>query len=373
MRKIYLSFLLCVFLVNAFAQPVGRKLRWTVADQATANKVIAAENDFISAANWRVVNPDGSISIDQALPTNGDTLQVFNATLNFTIDYDLTFLQQIMLVLGNPRPTETATVTVGKNAALLMTSSSTIQLLAGSRLRGLLDDEGAVNTYIKIGSVPKLLSSSLQDVEVVGPSYASSKTPETTTILQEGFAYGILPVVLVEFDARLNGRGVQILWKTQQENNTRSFLVEKSTDGRNFRTLATVNAAGYSSTVRNYNYFDPELLSGMAYYRIRMISVDNFQGLTVTRVVRPSGSVSRTALYPNPAVDRAYIVVDNTRGQQFSVLVYSLGGQLVQQQRSLTSTNSFPIDVSKLPSAEYTVKVLFNDGTATSARLAVKH
>lgn len=373
MRKIYLSLLLCAFLVNAFAQPIGRKLRWTVADQATTNKTIISDNDFIAAANWRVVNSNGTVSIDQAVPSNGDTLQIFNATLNFAADFDLTFLQQVTMVLGDPRPTESATITLSKNAALLMHSTSAIQLLPGSRLRGILDDEGAVNTYIKIGEVPKLLSSNLQDVEVVGPAYANSKTPETTTILQEGFAFGILPVVLVEFDARINGKGVQVLWKTQQENNTRSFLVEKSSDGRNFRTLATVNAAGYSSTVRNYTYFDPELLSGMAYYRIRMISVDNLQGLTVTRVVRPSGSLSRTALYPNPAVDRAYLVVDNPRAQQFSVLVYSLAGQLVQQQRSLTSTNSFPIDVSKLPTADYMVKVQFNDGTSTSARLSVKH
>ena len=63
-----------------------------------------------------------------------------------------------------------------------------------------------------------------------------------------------MPVEFLGITARQKGSGVSVEWSTSQEINSSQFDVEKSADGNsNWELVASINAAGNSSTVKKYN------------------------------------------------------------------------------------------------------------------------
>ena len=64
-------------------------------------------------------------------------------------------------------------------------------------------------------------------------------------------------------------------WQTASELNNDYFSIERSEDGINFNSIGTVNGAGNSSTVRNYELTDSELSSvSIIYYRLKQTDYD---------------------------------------------------------------------------------------------------
>ncbi|UOQ78006.1 hypothetical protein MUN84_05120 [Hymenobacter sp. 5516J-16] len=83
-----------------------------------------------------------------------------------------------------------------------------------------------------------------------------------------------LPVQLVSFTARSQGNRVQLNWATATELNAATFTVERSADGTSFQPVATVRAAGNSTTARSYQSADVSPRPGTTYYRLRQTDLD---------------------------------------------------------------------------------------------------
>ena len=77
-----------------------------------------------------------------------------------------------------------------------------------------------------------------------------------------------LPLSITMFTANRNGDQVLLQWETAQEENTRDFSVERSTDGDTYAAIGTVDAAGNSSTPRDYSYTDLQPAPAN-YYRLK--------------------------------------------------------------------------------------------------------
>lgn len=106
-----------------------------------------------------------------------------------------------------------------------------------------------------------------------------------------------LPVEMLHFDANVVGASVALEWITASEQNTSRFIVERSVDGASWTELATVHAAGFSSTPRLYKHLDHAPHHGVGYYRLRTLDVDGAESLSVIRTVRFSDS---WIVAPNP-------------------------------------------------------------------------
>jgi len=83
------------------------------------------------------------------------------------------------------------------------------------------------------------------------------------------------------FTAKSDGRAITVQWRSNVENNIRSYEIERSNDGKSFRYLKSVNATGSNS---DYRYTDEEafmkgdgesVLSSSYSYRLRIIGKDN--------------------------------------------------------------------------------------------------
>lgn len=80
-----------------------------------------------------------------------------------------------------------------------------------------------------------------------------------------------LPIKWEKFETSvLSDCSVQLTWRTADETDVVEYVVERSTDGRNYQDIATVAANGNS-----FSYLDKDLIQGTAKVVYRILAVDN--------------------------------------------------------------------------------------------------
>ncbi len=75
---------------------------------------------------------------------------------------------------------------------------------------------------------------------------------------------------LVSFTGKMEHGNAFLKWTTSDESEPVFFDVEKSEDGINFTTIATINSYTEHSGLDTYNYMDPVPIKGKVFYRINM-------------------------------------------------------------------------------------------------------
>lgn len=130
-----------------------------------------------------------------------------------------------------------------------------------------------------------------------GPSTAASG---------HGFGFGfadpggLLPIVLLQFDAKAKGEVVALNWTTQSELNNDFFTVEKSKNGNAWTSAATIAGAGNSTSALHYQYTDHDPFSGTSYYRLKQTDYDgttSYSDIVAVKSFRPPV----LTVFPNPA------------------------------------------------------------------------
>ncbi len=81
-----------------------------------------------------------------------------------------------------------------------------------------------------------------------------------------------LPVYLISFTGSLSNDVARLQWVTDNETDTKIYVVERSTDGTSFDSIGSVMAAGVAG---KYTYNFPDDVSRLTctsvYYRLKMV------------------------------------------------------------------------------------------------------
>jgi hypothetical protein len=163
-----------------------------------------------------------------------------------------------------------------------------------------------------------------------------------------------LPAVWGEFKAIAKNNKVELTWMTLQEDNTESFSIEHSVDGKNFKTLGIIPAAGSSPISKYYQFthISPNL-SSVNYYRIKLNDLDGKSSNSLTRPVRFSGGIAiAVQVAPNPFVNQIQLTVHN---EAAVIRVSSLSGQLIKSVNLQPGLHT--LDMSYLPAGTYMFSV----------------
>jgi hypothetical protein len=158
---------------------------------------------------------------------------------------------------------------------------------------------------------------------------------------------------LENFTANVKNQQVDLNWKTSNEINVQGFDVEKSVDGKTFNKINTVKALNQSAAT----YASTDLLlSGAAYYRLKMI--DNDGKNTYSSVVKAIAlSISTVKVYPNPAVNTLRLYVQDLNSTN-EFTIFNSFGQPVLSSKLNHLTND--INISQLAIGSYFLQ--FNNG-----------
>ena len=167
----------------------------------------------------------------------------------------------------------------------------------------------------------------------------------TNNTVNPNIACSVLPVTLTDFYAELSDREIALKWLVSDEKNLAFYILEKSTDGVNYTSLATVYAS--SNRVENrstYTKYDYTPTGGINYYRLK--SVNNDGSINTHKVIALD--------YKNSNAPKIWLHQHNQmlkigytkQSLSKSVLIFDIMGRLVKEV-SLNPEVSSEIELSE--------------------------
>lgn len=172
-----------------------------------------------------------------------------------------------------------------------------------------------------------------------------------------------LPLDLLEFRGKLRDDDAVLNWKTENEDHTVGFDVERSTDGKSYTTIGFVSSTNHQG-INHYTFTDhnvSSLSTNGVYYRLKQKDTDSRH--KYSQVVRLSLSdKNMITLYPNPANMKATLSISLTKEDQLQLRILDNIGRIVQQQLVPLSSGitTIPLDMSKLASGIYYLELKGN-------------
>jgi uncharacterized repeat protein (TIGR03803 family) len=163
------------------------------------------------------------------------------------------------------------------------------------------------------------------------------------------------PVQWISFTANKKERSVLLTWKTAQEQSTKNFEVERSSDGRSYKRIGSIAAAGNSNAIKSYTYSDDQPLKGLNYYRLKQNDLDSKFNYSEVVSMNFDG-VDKLLVFPNPARDQLTIQLPANSGFT-SLHVLDASGKLVLQKQMTSGASKLEIDIRKLPAGLYILQL----------------
>ena len=170
-----------------------------------------------------------------------------------------------------------------------------------------------------------------------------------------------LPVKISGFEAQKEGTAVKLSWTTEQEVNTRNFVIERSNDGLNWNPIQTVNAAGNSSNSINYTSYDNSPLIGINYYRLKQVDNDGKWDYSIVKSVVFNAQYQVTVT-PNPATDFVNIKLTKSDLNVVNIKLINVMGVVVKEIS--TAQTTVQMKVNNLAKGTYFIKVTNGNGVS---------
>lgn len=203
------------------------------------------------------------------------------------------------------------------------------------------------------------------------PDLTGTFTPAGSTLLYnlDTCDDNILPVSLIQLDARYKGHAVHVSWETATEVNNDYFLVEHSTDGKTFRPIGQVEGWGNSNQVRSYSHIHRDVVPGsINYYRLTQFDYDGQKEVFPMVSVKSNPQEASFTVYPSPAPAGSTVSLRFSQAGSYQIQVLSADGQLLYSRTAEgISTN---LSTDNLTPGMYIVRTI-NGHSSQTRRLVV--
>jgi subtilisin-like proprotein convertase family protein len=166
-----------------------------------------------------------------------------------------------------------------------------------------------------------------------------------------------LPIELLSFNAKLEEDKVFTYWVTSSEINNDFFTVEKSSNVVDFEPVATIKAAGNSTSNKSYYLIDEYPLFGISYYRLKQ--TDNNGNYAYYNIVAVKNMNTPIRVSTNLVENSLLINYQSAANNQIVIEIYDTMGKILYTEKSTGSegSNEKIIDISSLSEGIYIVAV----------------
>ena len=190
-------------------------------------------------------------------------------------------------------------------------------------------------------------------------SYSLDHVPAASTV--GGLPCGPFPTELLNFNGYYTGIVNYLYWFTASETNSDYFALEKSTDNFLFQELGKVDAAGNSSSIRNYDFIDNQP-SPINFYRLRMVDLNGGMSYSNTVEIRISEMPVSASVFPNPFADELEVQISGMKGTVKFRLYNELGQEVYSANWKADGSAIFQtIDLSTLAKGMYVYRIIDNE------------
>lgn len=171
-----------------------------------------------------------------------------------------------------------------------------------------------------------------------------------------------LPVEVVQFNAQLKDVLAVLTWKAKQEMNLAGYTIERSTDGKHFTAIGTMNAQGTGAAEVQYMFTDKTPVSGKQFYRLRLTAVQGGSRFSNILFVQPGqAKLFDVHNVVNPFNSKLSFQVTTAESGVIDVqLIDGAGRVTVSKKLSVQKgSNAVLIDVpSQLQSGTYLLRIV---------------
>ena len=309
--------------------------------------------------NYGTVTASGNITMQPVTFYNA------TATSTFTVSGQLTLNNSSLLVNNGSLSAGTLLIQTSSIPALCLSPSSQNSL--GSLFNNTNNSISApsgnaciyVSTQTYLNPASLSTSSTLQLCQATTSTIGGPGGPGAATVYTNCTACSAsLPVELLNFDAQLIKRTIELTWETETEKNSAYFSVQRSQNGQDFTEIGQRVAAGNSSTLLNYQFTDKDPYYGVSYYRLKQVDTDGSYLLSSIHAVY-NAPLELITVFPNPVEDNLNLIIDSPRNMDIQLTLYDNLGQLVKSEKIPVKTGYYSVsmDISTLDQAVYRLKI----------------
>ncbi len=175
----------------------------------------------------------------------------------------------------------------------------------------------------------------------------------------------VLPVQMTYFKAKNLSQANILNWHTSLEFNASHFIIERSSNGRDFKQVGTVPAG-----LTDYVFTDANAPDGISYYRLKQVDVDGKFTLSKIVTVANTNQVISIEKFPNPVVDKLNIVIDGPVKGIFTLTIHDMQGKLVKSQTITKGTSVWTGSMSTglLKKGVYSLQVRSTSGISQASK-----
>jgi len=171
-------------------------------------------------------------------------------------------------------------------------------------------------------------------------------------------ALALLPLTVTGLKAYALAQGYELSWRTDVPADHYQFVVERSTDGLNFRAVDSF----LSTSQTQYTRRDAYAPGGYLYYRLRYWSNDAAHMMYSTMVkVYHDETIPEVAVFPNPFTTSIRLHWLPGKAPQ-SVIILDNAGQVISHQQRVPEADTGLLLTlpAALPAGNYTLKIIYS-------------
>lgn len=139
-----------------------------------------------------------------------------------------------------------------------------------------------------------------------------------------------LPIELIFFKSKCENQKAVLKWSTASETNNDYYLVERSFDGIDWKTIGIVDGSGNSNGLKNYSFIDEETFNDISYYRLKQ--TDFNETYTYSPIIDFKDcreNLTVVDIYPNPTNEKIYFLFNGDKELINSISIYNSLGEKV--------------------------------------------
>ena len=168
-----------------------------------------------------------------------------------------------------------------------------------------------------------------------------------------------LPVELLSFSGDCQNQTSVLNWSTASEYNSAYFDIERSENGFDWEVIHSVDAAGFSSSLVEYQYVDLNKFNNTSYYRLNQFDVDG-RNEYYGPIEVSCEEQSRLMTFPNPSDASFSLLINDPRFLgEVNMKIRDAHGKMVgfKELNVLEGENVYPWNGNSLEEGMYFISL----------------
>lgn len=197
------------------------------------------------------------------------------------------------------------------------------------------------------------------------PALATIPTSANRPFTLAGGSPAPLPVELVEFTAQAFEKTNVLKWVTASERINDRFVVEKSSDGKQFSKIGEVKGCGTCNYANEYTFTDERRIKPSNYYRLKQVDFDGTEHYS--DVIHLESNRTQTQIFPNPCIEK--VSVNGIAIER--ICLYGSRGEKVKELiiEPTEGFSSYNLELADLPAGVYMMTIYAGGELITSEKL----